>query len=47
MAGQAAAEAGLDLAEGEVDLVVEDDDPLERHLERAARRAGRVAGAFM
>ena len=44
MAGEAAAEPGLDLAEGEVDLVVEDDDAVERHLERAAGRAGRVAG---
>ena len=45
VAGQAAAEADADLTEGQVDLVVEDDDAVERHLERAARRAGRVARA--
>jgi hypothetical protein len=40
VAGEAAAEAGLDLAERQVDLVMEDDDALERDLERAARRPG-------
>src|SRR6478609_7569729 len=43
VAGQAAAEAGLDLAEGQVDLVVEDDDTAQRRLEGAAGRPGGVA----
>ena len=38
-----AAELGADLAERQVDLVVDDDHPLERHPQRAARRAGGVA----
>jgi hypothetical protein len=44
VAGEAAAEPGLDLAERKVDLIVEDDDAVERDPERAARRPGRVAG---
>src|SRR5439155_20074062 len=45
VAGQAAAEPRLHAAEGEVHLVVDHDDPVERHAESAAcrpRRASRV-----
>ncbi len=47
MAGEAAAEPGLDLAEREVDLVVDGDDPVQRHLQRAAGGPGRVPDSFM
>ena len=40
VAGEPAAEAAANLAERQVDLVVDDDRALERHLQRAARRAG-------
>jgi len=43
MTGRSASELGFNLTEWEVDLVVEDDDPVERHLERAARRPGGAA----
>src|ERR687897_420813 len=40
VAGQPAAELAADLAEGQVDLVVEDDDPIEGHPPGAARGPG-------
>jgi hypothetical protein len=43
MTGQAPSEPGFDLAEWQVDLVVEDDDAVQGDLERAARRPGRTA----
>src|SRR6202012_667522 len=43
VAGQASTLADADLAEGDVDLVVEDDDLVEVGLEGAAGGAGRVA----
>ncbi len=44
VAGQAAAEPRLHAAEGQVDLVVHDDDVVEVHPERAAGGSGRAAG---
>ena len=44
VAGEPAAEARAHLAERQVDLVVHDQHPLQRQLERAARRADRAAG---
>ena len=44
MARDAAPELGSDLAEGQVDLVVEGDDPLVADAELAAGGAGGVAG---
>ncbi len=44
MAGDAAAELGPHLAEREVDLVVESEDPVERDSERPAGGSGRVPG---
>ena len=44
VAGEAAADARAHLAERQVDLVVDDQHPLERHLQRPARRADRAAG---
>src|SRR5215216_3971439 len=44
VAGQAATEPGADVAEREVDLVVDDEQAVEAELERAARGADRAAG---
>ena len=44
VARQAAAHARADLAEGQVDLVVDDEHAVELEVQRPARRAGRVAG---
>ena len=44
VAGEAAAEARADVAEGQVDLVVEDEHAVEVELERAARGADGAAG---
>src|ERR687893_3128139 len=44
VAGQAAAEAGADVAEREVDLVVDHDHAIEVELERAARRTDGAPG---
>src|SRR4029077_13440935 len=41
---EAAAEPALHLAEGQVDLVVQDDHAVQRRLERPARRPDAVAG---
>ena len=43
VAGQPAAEPHADLAERQVDLVVQDEHAVEVELERAARGAGRAA----
>ena len=44
VAGQPAADAAADVAERQVDLVVEDEHAVEVEVQRAARGAGRAAG---
>src|SRR5215211_4372989 len=44
VAGRAAVAADLELAVGQVDLVVDDDDPLHRRLVPAGQQRGRAAG---
>src|SRR6202011_1776724 len=44
VSGEATADAGSDLAERQVDLVVQNEHTVERKLERAAGRTDRPAG---
>ena len=43
VAGQAATEPHADIAERQIDLVVQDEDPIELDMQFAARRANRSA----